>query len=78
MTLVSDVIDVEEQSPLHVKGVSGPIRTYKATGKKAPSMTEVIHEEREGLRVDVDLLKADKDEAISLLKATIERIRSSE
>jgi len=30
------------------------------------------------LRVDVDLLKADKDEAISLLKATIERIRSSE
>jgi adenylate cyclase len=78
MTLVSDVIDVEEQSPLHVKGVSGPIRTYKATGKKAPSMTEAIHEEREGLRVDVDLLKANKDEAISLLKATIERIRSSE
>jgi class 3 adenylate cyclase len=78
MTLVSDAIEVEEQSPLHVKGVSGPIRTYKAIGKKTPSMTEAIHEEREGLRVDVDLLKANKDEAISLLKATIERIRSSE
>lgn len=77
MTLVNDAIDVEEQSPLHVKGVSGPVRTYRAIGRKAPSMTEVIHEEREGLRVDVDLLKADKEEAISLLKETIERIRSN-
>ena len=78
MMLVEDAIEVEEQSPLHVKGVSGPIRTYKAIGKKTPSTTDVIHEEREGLRVDVDLTKANKDEAISLLKAAIERIRSNE
>ncbi|MGD9543608.1 MAG: adenylate/guanylate cyclase domain-containing protein [Methylocystis sp.] len=77
MTLVSEMIEVEEQSPLHVKGVSGPIRTYKALGKKAPAATETIHEEREGLRVDVDLLKADRDEAISLLQETIERLRSN-
>jgi len=73
---VEDMIEVEEQSPIHAKGVSVPIRTYKAIGKKTSSVTDVIHEEREGLRVDVDLTKANKDEAISLLKAAIERIRS--
>jgi adenylate cyclase len=78
MTLVSDVIEVEEQLPINVKGVTGPIRTYKAVRKKASSAIGVIHEEREGLRVDVDLMKADRDEAISLLKATIERIHSND
>ncbi|TLG77914.1 adenylate/guanylate cyclase domain-containing protein [Methylocystis sp. B8] len=78
MVLVEDVIEVQEQTPIHVKGVSGSIRTYRAIGKKTPSVTDVIREEREGLRVDVDLTKANKDEAISLLKAAIERIRSDE
>jgi class 3 adenylate cyclase len=77
MTLVSDVIDVEEQSPINVKGVTGPVRTYQALRKKALSPAEIIDEQREGLRVEVDLAKADRDEAISLLKATIERIRSN-
>ncbi|MGJ0504768.1 MAG: adenylate/guanylate cyclase domain-containing protein [Methylocystis sp.] len=78
MTLVSDVIDVEEQSPINVKGVTGPVRTYQAMRKMALSPAEIIDEQREGLRVEVDLAKADRDEAISLLKATIERIRSKE
>lgn len=77
MTLVEDAIEAEEQAPLHVKGISAPIRTYKVNGKKRPSTTAVIHEEREGLRVDVDLVRANKDEAIDLLKETIERIRST-
>lgn len=78
MTLVEDAVEAEEQAPLHVKGITAPIRTYRVLGKKQPPTTAVIHEAREGLVVEVDLAKANKDEAIGLLETTIERIRSTE
>jgi len=74
MTLVEEAIETEERDPLYVKGISAPIQTYKVVGRKGLSKPALIHEEREGLSVTVDLATADRAEAVRILTSAIERI----
>ncbi|WP_036288949.1 adenylate/guanylate cyclase domain-containing protein [Methylocystis sp. ATCC 49242] len=76
MSLVRDAIEAEEQTILHVKGISAPIRTYKITRMKSADALALIHEEREGLLVAVNLATADKGEAVRILQSAIERMTS--
>lgn len=78
LALVKDAVEAEEQAAIMVKGISTPIRVYRVLRPKASGASALIHEERDGLLLDVDLATADRDEAIRILKSTIERMTADE
>ncbi|MCZ6606683.1 MAG: hypothetical protein O7A64_03305 [Alphaproteobacteria bacterium] len=76
--LVQDVVLTEEQPPITVKGFLRPIIMYKIVGTYDELVEEgrVVLQEREGLRVLVDLTKQDKSEAIAVLEEALSQLKN--
>jgi adenylate cyclase len=76
-SLVRDVVLTEEQPPMTVKGFFQPIKNYKVVGTYDDLVQQgkVMLQERDGLRVLVDLTKQDKSEAIAVLEEVLLQLR---
>jgi adenylate cyclase len=77
-SLVKDVVLTEERDPIQAKGFSKPVRNYKVLDhyNQLIGQSHVILEEKDGLRVFVDLQKMDKASAVETLESILSRIRS--
>lgn len=75
--LVQDVVLTEEQPPVSVKGFVKPVKTFKVVGTydELIETGRVVMQERDGLRVLVDLSKQDKSQAISILEEVLMQLR---
>jgi class 3 adenylate cyclase len=75
--LVRDTVLTEEQPPITVKGFSKPISTFKVVGTfdELAESGRVVLQEREGVRVLVDLSKRNKTEAIAILEEVLSQLR---
>jgi class 3 adenylate cyclase/PAS domain-containing protein len=73
--LVQDIVLTEEFPPMTVKGFLKPIKTYKVLGtyKELVDEGRVVLQEREGLRVLVDLTKQVSSKAIAVLERVLAR-----
>jgi hypothetical protein len=61
-SLVRDLVAVEEQAPVQVKGFAKPVRNYRVVVDRADrpaGLGKVIREEQDGLTILVDLQKLD-------------------
>jgi class 3 adenylate cyclase len=76
--LVQDIVLTEEQPPITVKGFLRPINTFKVVGTydELIETGQIMLQERDGLRVLVDLSKQDKSEAIAILEEVLSQLRS--
>ncbi len=76
-SLVQDIVLTEEQPPMTVKGFARPIPNYKVVGTYDELVDEgrVVLQERDGLRVLVDLTKQDKSEAIAALEEVLSQLK---
>jgi adenylate cyclase len=75
--LVRDIVLTEEYPPMTVKGFLRPIKTYKLLGtyKELVDEGRVVLQEREGLRVLVDLTKQVSSEAIKVLEEVLAELK---
>ena len=75
--LVQDIVLTEEYPPMTVKGFLRPIKTYKLLGtyKELVDEGRVVLQEREGLRVLVDLTKHVSSEAIEVLEEVLAELK---
>ncbi len=75
--LVQDKVLTEEQPPITVKGFLRPINTYKLLGTYQELVDEgkVVLQERDGLRVLVDLTKHVSAEAIAVLEEVLAQLK---
>jgi adenylate cyclase len=75
--LVQDIVLTEEYPPMTVKGFLRPIKTYKLLGtyKELVDEGKVVLQEREGLRVLVDLTKQVSSEAIKVLEDVLAELK---
>ena len=75
--LVQDIVMTEEQPPITVKGFLKPINTFKVVGSydELVESGRVVLQERDGLRVLVDLSRQDKSEAIAILEEVLVQLR---
>ena len=75
--LVQDIVLTEEQPPMTVKGFARPINNYKVVGTYSELIDEgrVVLQERDGLRVLVDLSKQDKSDAIAVLEEVLAQLK---
>jgi len=75
--LVQGLVMTEEQPPITVKGFPKPISGYKLVGTYDDLVKagRVVLEEREGLRVLVDLTKQNKTEVIQILQAILTQLK---
>ncbi|MGI9524713.1 MAG: PAS-domain containing protein [Hyphomicrobiaceae bacterium] len=75
--LVQDIVLTEEFPPMTVKGFLKPIKTYKVLGTYQELVDEgkVVLQEREGLRVLVDLTKQVSSEAIEVLEDVLKELK---
>ena len=75
--LVQDIVLTEEFPPMTVKGFLKPIKTYKVLGTYQELIDEgrVVLQEREGLRVLVDLTKQVSSEAIQVLEEVLAELK---
>jgi class 3 adenylate cyclase/PAS domain-containing protein len=75
--LVQDIVLTEEFPPMTVKGFLKPIKTYKVLGtyKELVDEGRVVLQEREGLRVLVDLTKQVSSEAIAVLEEVLAELK---
>jgi adenylate cyclase len=75
--LVQDIVLTEEYPPMTVKGFLRPIKTYKLLGtyKELVDEGRVVLQEREGLRVLVDLTKQVSSEAIKVLEDVLAELK---
>jgi adenylate cyclase len=78
-SLVKDVILAEEREPIHAKGFAKPVRNYMVLDQcdQRIGPSEVIREEKEGLRVFLDFQRMDKASAVETLESILSRIRSN-
>ena len=76
--LVQDIVLTEEQPPITVKGFLRPINTYKIVGAydELVETGKIVLQERDGLRVLVDLSKQDRSEAIKILEEVLVQLKS--
>jgi adenylate cyclase len=76
--LVQDVVLTEEQPPITVKGFDKPVSTFKVVGTYDALIESgrVVLQERDGLRVLVDLSKQDRTEAIAILEEVLLQLKS--
>ncbi len=75
--LVQDLVLTEEHPPMTVKGFVRPINTYKLLGtyKELVDEGRVVLQERDGLRVLVDLTKQVSSEAIAVLEEVLAQLK---
>ena len=75
--LVQDIVLTEEFPPMTVKGFLKPIKTYKVLGtyKELVDEGRVVLQERDGLRVLVDLSKQVSSEAIKVLEEVLAELK---
>lgn len=75
--LVQDIVLTEEFPPMTVKGFLKPIKTYKVLGtyKELVDDGRVVLQERDGLRVLVDLTKQVSSEAIKVLEEVLAELK---
>ena len=76
-SLVRDLVMVEEQAPLAVKGFAKPVRSYKVAGIYDDLIGEgkVIRKKQDGLSVMVDLTRQDKSSAIQALEEVLAQLK---
>jgi len=76
--LVQDIVLTEEQPPITVKGFLRPINTYKIVGAydELVETGKIVMQERDGLRVLVDLSKQDRSDAIKILEEVLAQLKS--
>lgn len=76
--LVHDIVLTEEQPPMTVKGFLRPISTFKIVGAydELVETGKIVMQERDGLRVLVDLSKPDKSEAIKILEEVLAQLKT--
>ncbi len=76
-SLVQEMVLTEEQPPITVKGFLRPINTYKLLGtyKELVDEGKVVLQERDGLRVLVDLTKHVSAEAIAVLEEVLAKLK---
>src|SRR6266478_3542642 len=77
-SLIKDAVLAEEQDPIQAKGFAKPVRNYKVLDHfdQLIGKRRVIREEKDGLRVFLDLQKLDKDSAVQTLESILSRLRS--
>ncbi len=77
-SLVQDIVLTEEQPPMTVKGFPRPISSFKVVGELVELEQEgkVVLQERDGLRVLVDLTKQDKSQAIAALEEVLSKLKN--
>jgi len=75
--LVQDIVLTEEHPPMTVKGFVKPITSYKLLGtyKELVDEGKVVLQERDGLRVLVDLTKHVSEEAIAVLEEVLAQLK---
>ena len=78
-SLVKDIVLTEEQPSMTVKGFARPINNFKVVGTYDDLVEEgrVVLQERDGLRVLVDLTKQDKTEAIAVLEEVLSQLKDA-
>jgi adenylate cyclase len=76
--LVRDIVLTEEQPPITVKGFQRPISIYKVIGTfdELVETGKIVLQERDGLKVLVDLTKQDKSEAIAILEEVLSQLKN--
>ena len=76
--LVQGLVMTEEQPPITVKGFPKPISGYKLVGTYDDLVKagHLMLEERDGLRVLVDLTKQNKTEVIQVLQGILTRLKA--
>jgi hypothetical protein len=77
-SLVQDIVLTEEQPQMTVKGFVRPINNYKVVGTfdKLVDEGRVVLQERDGLKVLIDLTKQDKSEAIAVLEEVLSQLKN--
>jgi adenylate cyclase len=76
-SLIRDTILTEEQEPVSVKGFAHPVRVYRVVGiyDELEKDSRIIREERQGVRLLVDLTKGDLASAIAAVENVLARLR---
>ena len=76
--LVRDIVLTEEQPPITVKGFGKPVSTFKVVGTYDDLVEagRIVVQERDGLKLLVDLSKSDKTEAIAILEEVLSQLKS--
>jgi adenylate cyclase len=77
-SLVKDMCPTEEQNPVHVRGFVHPVRNYKILGlyDELIEQGRVIREERDGVRILLNLGRQDKAAALQALESVLSRLRA--
>jgi adenylate cyclase len=77
--LVKDALLAEEQPAIQAKGFAKPVRNYRVVDHVdgLTDQNRVIREERDGLRLFVDLQKLDKAAAVRALQNMLSRLEGS-
>jgi adenylate cyclase len=77
-SLVKDICPSEEQKPVHVRGFADPVRNYKILGlyDELVEQGRVIREERDGVRILLNLGRQDKAAALQALESVLSRLRA--
>ena len=74
---MKDHVQAEERDLVHAKGFTKPVRNYKVLDRFAEMVEQgkAIREEREGLKVGVDLQKLGQADALKALESIISRLK---
>ena len=77
-SLVKDIAPAEEQKPVHIRGFADPVRNYKILGLYDDLVEQgrVIREERDGVRILLNLERQDKVGAVQALESVLSRLRA--
>ena len=77
-SLVKDHVVAEEREPVQAKGIAKPVRNYKVINcvHDLVEQGKAIREERDGLKVLVDLQKLDRHEAAKALESVLSRLKA--
>jgi len=77
-SLVKDRVLAEEREPIRAKGISKPVRNYRVL-ERIDDMVDhgrAIREERDGLKILLDLHRLDKASAIKTLEGILSRLKA--
>ena len=77
-SLIKDHVLAEERTPIQAKGIAKPVRNYAVIAPMEDLVAEgrAIHEERDGLRLFIDLQKFDKEKAVKELESVLTRLKT--
>ena len=75
-SLVRDTIPADEQPPLELKGFAKPVRCYRVRESgDAAADSRLIREEKDGLRLQLDLDRLEPEAAARVLEDVLARLR---